>query len=106
MTTFLWQLWNEESGFIVSAEMVLVCSLAVLAMSVGLTEVAFGINQELEDTGTAFGTVNQGFRFSGITGHNGSASGSFFHDLTDFCDAAGDTTGNQPTPEGIGHHGN
>jgi hypothetical protein len=106
MTTLVLHLWNEESGFIISAEMVLVCTIAVLAMSVGLSEVAFGINQELEDTGTAFGTVNQSFRFSGITGHNGSSSGSFFQDLIDFCDAAGDITGNQPTPEGTGSHGN
>lgn len=103
MTNLVLQLWNEESGFIISAEMVLVCTMAVLAMVVGLSEVAFGINQELEDTGTAFGTINQSFRFSGMMGHNASSSGSSFQDFIDFCDAAGDITGNQATPEGSNH---
>ena len=57
-------LWNEEAGFVVTAELILIATIAVLAMVVGLTEVAFGINQELEDTASAFGAVNQSFRFS------------------------------------------
>ena len=39
MTTFA-ALINDESGFIVSAELVLVSTIAVLGMIVGLSEVA------------------------------------------------------------------
>lgn len=100
MKNLLTNLWKEEAGFVVSAELVLISTIAVLAMVVGLSEVAYGISQELEDTATAFGAVNQTFRYTGLTGHSGSSSGSSFVDMVDFCDAAGDVVGSQPTGEG------
>ena len=100
MKNLLTNLWKEEAGLVVSAELVLISTIAVLAMVVGLSEVAYGISQELEDTATAFGAVNQTFRYTGLTGHSGSSSGSSFVDMVDFCDAAGDVVGSQPTGEG------
>lgn len=99
MMTLVLNLWNDEAGFVISAELVLITTIAVLAMVVGLSEVAYGINQELEDTGSAFGSINQSYRYSGLTGHIANLSGSFFQDLIDFCDAAGDISGSQPVPE-------
>lgn len=99
MKNLVLNLWSEEAGFVVSAELVLVSTIAVLAMVVGLAEVAWGVNQELEDTASAFGSVNQSYRYSGMVGHVATAQGSFFQDLIDFCDAAGNITGAQPTPE-------
>jgi len=104
MTNFLTRLLHEEAGFVISAELVLVSTIAVLAMVVGLTEVAFGITQELEDTGSAFGAMSQSFRYSGLTGHGGSSAGSCFTDLIDFCDHAGDVVGSQPVGEGWNNH--
>ncbi len=80
------QLFNDEAGFIVSAELVLIATVGVLAMVVGLSEVAININNELEDIGSAFGAVNQSFLANGSRGHNGSRSGSGFKDNSDFCD--------------------
>ncbi|HAW27080.1 MAG TPA: branched-chain amino acid aminotransferase, partial [Planctomycetaceae bacterium] len=54
MKNIINQLINDEAGFIVSAELVLISSIAVLAMIVGLSEVANNVNQELEDVGSAF----------------------------------------------------
>lgn len=99
MTTLLTRLWKNEDGFVVSAEMILIATIAVLAMVVGLSEVAYGINQELEDTGSAFGSLSQSYRYAGMTGHEGSSGGSAFQDLVDFCDAAGDIFGTMPTGE-------
>ncbi len=101
MKTLLTNLWQEEAGFVVTAELILISTIAVLAMVVGLSEVALGVSQELEDTGSAFGSVNQTFRYNGLAGHQGSSSGSCFFDLTDFCDRAGDITGTQPVGEGV-----
>ena len=53
------QLLNDDAGFIVSAELILVSTIAVLALVVGLSEVSFGVNQELEDLGAALGSINQ-----------------------------------------------
>ena len=87
-------LWNDNAGFIVSAELILVATIAVLAMVVGLSEVSSGINQELEDIGSAFGSVNQSYCFSGLDGHRARHTGSSFHDSIDFCDSDRDLTDN------------
>jgi hypothetical protein len=50
---------NDENGFIVSAEVVLVGTILVIGMIVGLTELSFNVNQELEDVGSAIGGINQ-----------------------------------------------
>jgi len=52
--------WNDEKGFIVSAELVLIGTIAVLSMVVGLTTVSRSITNELSDVAQAFDAVNQG----------------------------------------------
>ena len=106
MTTLAVALWKDEAGFIVSAELVLIATVAVLAMVVGLSEVANAVNQELEDVASAFGSVNQSFRYQGLTGHGGSSGGACFEDRIDFCDSANDIIGTVPTGEGFGHNYN
>lgn len=81
-------LYNDENGFIVSGELVLISTIAVLGLVVGLSEVAGNINNELEDIGSAFGSMNQTYRTSGSCGHKGSNSGSQYSDKVDFCDGA------------------
>ena len=107
MKTLAIALLNDEAGFVVSAELVLISSVCVLAMVVGLSEVANGINQELEDIGSAFGSINQSYRYAGLSGHGGSSGGGGFQDGSDFCDGANDIVGTDPTGEGRGNdHGN
>jgi Flp pilus assembly pilin Flp len=84
------RLMNDQAGFIVSAELVLVATIAVLAMIVGLSEVAMNINNELEDIGSAFGNLNQTYQVYGTNGHKGSAAGSSFYDIPDYCDQTAD----------------
>lgn len=69
-------------------------------MVVGLAEVSNAINQELEDVASAFGSVNQSYRYQGLSGHGGVLSGSTFEDQKDFCDSADDIVGSSPTGEG------
>lgn len=90
MSKLFLQLHQDEAGFIVSGELVLISTVLVLGMIVGLSEVAHGINQELEDVGSAFGAVNQSYRYDGFTGHKGFASGSSLVDEEDFCDSQDD----------------
>lgn len=93
MTNLFTALINDEAGFIISAELVLVSTIAVLAMVVGLSEVAINVNNELEDVGSAFGALNQTYCFKGILGCQGYSSGTEFRDNTDFCDTTGDIQG-------------
>ena len=60
------QLLNDESGVIISAELVLVLTIAVLAMIVGLSEVAVAVNTELNDVSNAIGALNQSYAFTGF----------------------------------------
>jgi hypothetical protein len=99
MTLLAAQLLNDEAGFIVSAELVLVSTILVIGMIVGLSEVANNINQELEDVGSAFGMINQSYCFSGFCGHGGWQAGSCFRDLEDFCDGQFDINGDGAMPE-------
>jgi Flp pilus assembly pilin Flp len=92
-------LLNDEAGFIVSAELVLVATIGVLAMIVGLTEVSFAVNQELEDVGSAFGSINQGFKYNGTVGFKGGVSGSLYNDEWDDCDTQWDISCNS-APQG------
>lgn len=86
MTTLFTTLINDEAGFIVSSELVLVASIGVLAMIVGLSEVALNVNNELEDVGSAFGSINQTFVQKGVLGHQGYTGGTEFKDNVDHCD--------------------
>ncbi|MES2793890.1 MAG: branched-chain amino acid aminotransferase [Planctomycetota bacterium] len=91
---------NDEAGFIVSAELVLIATIGVLSLIVGLSEVAFGVNQELEDIGSAFGAMNQSYAYNGVAGHKGSAAGSAYGDTRDYCDGDADIVCNvYPTGE-------
>ena len=86
--------WNDESGVIISAELVLVLTIAVLAMIVGLSEVAVAVNTELNDISNAIGSLNQSFAFTGFIGNGGVVAGKLksvifggtFTDTFDDCD--------------------
>ena len=94
-------LWNEliesENGFILSAELILILTIAVLGMVVGLSHVALAVNQELTDVGQAIGSLNQSYHFTGyhccLMGGYGrftsATFGSAYIDLPDICDCMG-----------------
>lgn len=101
MKTLALKLWQDEAGFLVSAEMVLISTIVVLGMVVGLAEVSSAINQELEDVASAFGSVNQSYRYSGLWSDDKAASGgSQFDDDRDFCDSQYDIAGRGSSDEG------
>ena len=87
---------NDEHGFVVSAELVLVGTIAVLGMIVGLTELSFNVNEELEDVGSAIGSINQTYYFTLASGRKGEVVGSTFLDFEDECDNACDISCDSP----------
>jgi Flp pilus assembly pilin Flp len=94
MKTLLTKLWADEAGFLISGELVLVATILVLGMVVGLSEVSHAINQELEDVASAFGSVNQSYRYGGLFGRGrGSNRGSGYNDSWDDCDSQWDIAG-------------
>jgi Flp pilus assembly pilin Flp len=87
MTNLLRSFAQDDAGFVVSSELVLVATIGVLAMIVGLNEIAHNVSQELEDVGSAFGSINQSFRYSLPSSHcKARMSGSCYRDSVDDCD--------------------
>ena len=74
------KLLNDEAGFLVSAELILISTVLVLGMVIGLTEVSHAINNELLDVANAFESVNQSYRYDGLFGDHGDSDGSHFYD--------------------------
>jgi Flp pilus assembly pilin Flp len=87
MMRTLKQLRADEHGFVISAELVLVMTIAVLAMVVGLHAVAKSITMELNDVANAFGAVSQSYMYKGLKKpRHAAVNGSAFRDGRDACD--------------------
>jgi hypothetical protein len=87
---------NDENGFVVSAELVLIGTILVLGLIVGMTELSYNVNQELEDLGSGIGNINQTYYFTLASGRKGEAVGSTNLDFQDECDNSCDITCNTP----------
>ena len=86
-------LWNDNAGVILSAELVLIGTILVVGMIVGLVELQCAIVAELSDLGDAFGNLDQSFQTSGITsfkkyggGIKAATAGARYDDFPDTCD--------------------
>ena len=88
MTNIFTTLLNDENGFLVSAELVLISTILIMSLVVGLTEVSFAVNNDLEDVSSAIGSVNQSFYANGVhSDDKGCTAGSEFEDSADNCDS-------------------
>ena len=82
------RLWNDEEGFIISSELVLVSTILVIGMIVGLVVVRNQVVQELVDVGQAIGAMSQSYAFGGVWKADVALTdGSFYTDMVDFCQA-------------------
>jgi hypothetical protein len=83
------KLWNDEAGFIISAELVLVATIVVIAMVVGLVCIRNQVVQELIDVGQAIANVSQTYAYGGIVtpaSHPWAyVSGASYIDMLDYC---------------------
>ena len=86
-------LWNDERGFLISAELVVIGTLLVLGLVVGLTSVQNAVVSELSDVGQAIGSLDQSYYYKGFASESAIdchlkayTSGSAFFDTKDACD--------------------
>lgn len=86
MTSTFLALLNDEAGFVLSAELILIATILVIGLIVGLAEVSLNVTNELEDVGAAAGQMQQGYYIAGTTGHKAIVYGSWFKDNADLCD--------------------
>ncbi len=78
--------WNDDAGFIISAELVLVATVLVIGLIVGLASLRNQVVQELVDVGQAIGSMSQSYALAGTKKHGvGWSDGSSYTDKLDFC---------------------
>lgn len=90
----LHRLLTDDSGFIVSAEFVLIFTLMFCGVAVGTAVIRDSVVQEFGDIAEAIGALNQSYQYNSIsapsTGGNvalhASCGGSGFADQRDNCD--------------------
>ena len=96
MSLFL-TLWSDESGFIVSAELVLIATVVLIGLIIGLATLRDDMINELADVADAFSELNQSYS---LRWHHGALvdmllSGNLFSDLADFCESGVNVNGEQ-----------
>lgn len=85
--------WNDQSGFIVSMELILIATVVVLGLIVGMGEVTVAINTELNDVSNAVGAMVQSYATPNMKGQDPCTGkqysffgGTYFIDYHDSCD--------------------
>lgn len=85
------KLFNDEAGFVVSAELMLIITLMFCATAVGWSAVRDALVNELNDVSHAIGSVSQTYNVTGFekaksVGKHASCSGFGYNDDADDCD--------------------
>jgi hypothetical protein len=89
MRNLAMRLWQDDAGFVVSTELVLIATIIVLGGLVGQATLRDAVISELADTAEAINEINQSYSYSTVTGHSSSVSGTVFADASDFCENEG-----------------
>lgn len=85
MRSAVLEFWSDESGFLVSAELVIIATILVLGMIVGLSSVQTAMVFQLNSLGRAFGSLNQSYFIPSFFGCKGTrTAGSFFNQFNSF----------------------
>ncbi|MFO1096026.1 MAG: hypothetical protein U0992_22380 [Planctomycetaceae bacterium] len=74
----LHDLWHDESGSIISAELVLLGTLGVVGVGVGAAAVGHSVEAELDEVALSIRSANQSYRVNGFHGCGAWTAGSGF----------------------------
>ena len=94
MNSVFVKLWSDEAGVILSAELVIILTIAVLGMVVGLSNLQHALTAEFTDLRGAFQSLNQSYctpsyrgcwKLWGGRGPISWVAGSCFYDCYDGC---------------------
>ncbi|MCE9604838.1 MAG: hypothetical protein K8U03_08050 [Planctomycetia bacterium] len=86
MLRYVKDLWTDESGFVLSTEMMLYGTVGVVGATTGLSAFRDAVNTELGDLAKAIGSLDQSYCISPVTGHHAYTAGSAFYDRADLPD--------------------
>ena len=80
MRNFLNRFWNDDAGFIVSAELLFLYTIAVLGLLTGMVAIRNAVIHEMVDVADSIGALDQSYSFKGLSGcgGNNTTAGSGF----------------------------
>ncbi len=93
MNIALKRLGAQESGFVLSTELFLVATIALLGFVVAFAAVRDGVVSELSDSVGSVQDLNQSFTVNGVTSPGAYTAGSSFNDALDMGDSVDDVSG-------------
>ena len=76
MNTLMVRLWNDDCGYILSAESVFLFTITVLGLITGWVAVRNSVVSELTEVGNAIRGLQQCYSFSGLSNCTSSTCGS------------------------------
>jgi Flp pilus assembly pilin Flp len=88
MKSAIRKFWNDEAGFVISVELILIATILVIGLVTGWAMLRDAVLAELADTAAAIGTTNQSFAYSGVTYGGGTGAGAASSAGGNFTDAA------------------
>lgn len=93
MATCFHRFLRDESGLVITAELIMIITIAVISLTAGWGAVAAMLAEELEDVANSVGSLDQSFSYNGISapGH-ATCSGGGFRDSRNFVNVS--TTSN------------
>ena len=80
--------WNDETGSIISAELVTIGAVVTVGAVTGLQAVSSAVDDELRDVNRALRNLDQSYSYRGFRGCNSMTAGSAYVDTS--VDVAGD----------------
>ena len=86
--------WSEETGSVVSAELVTIGAVVAVGAVAGLQAVSSVVNDELRDVTRAIRSLDQSYSYRGFSGCHSMTAGSACVDYS--IDVAGNRPGNPP----------
>ena len=75
--------FDEENGFIISTEALLLGTIVVIGLLVGIDSIKDSLVLELADFSAAIGLLDQSFTYTGVANGASSTFGSEFEDTDD-----------------------
>jgi len=79
---------SDERGFVVSSELIMIATIAVLGLLVGLSAARDAVVSELSDVVGSLQDINQSYSIDGVVYHNSNTAGFDYLDDLDECDSA------------------
>lgn len=85
------QLWNDDAGYIISTEMLLIFVILVLGLIAGLANLRMALVNELTESGLALLNLSQSYTIAGLSGCSGSSGASGVTDSSGFASLSATT---------------